>query len=98
MRKLLVLIGALAALAVTGAAAAKTVTVTITKNGYVPQAVTIAVSDSVQFTNTDAVAHQVVLKKTSGSPARRTRSSRSRLKAARAPSGTPARSPTPIQT
>jgi plastocyanin len=66
MRTLLVLIGAVVALAVTGAAAAKTVTVTITKNGYVPKAVTIAVGDSVQFTNTDAVAHQVVFKKTSG--------------------------------
>ncbi len=66
MRKQLILIGAVAALAVTGAAAAKTVTVTITKNGYVPKAVTIAVGDSVQFTNTDTVAHQVVFKKTGG--------------------------------
>jgi plastocyanin len=65
MRKLLVLIGAIAALAATGAAAA-TVTVSITKNGYVPKAVTIAVGDSVQFTNTDVVAHQVVFKKTGG--------------------------------
>ena len=44
MRKL-VLIGAIAAVAVPGAAAA-TVTVSITKNGYVPKAVTIAVGDS----------------------------------------------------
>ena len=65
MRKLLILIGAVAALAVTGAAAA-TVTVSITKNGYVPKAVIIAVGDSVQFTNTDTVAHQVVFKKTGG--------------------------------
>jgi plastocyanin len=65
MRKLLVLIGAVAAVAVPGAGAA-TVTVSITKNGYVPKAVTIAVGDSVQFTNTDTVAHQVVLKKTGG--------------------------------
>jgi len=65
MRKLLVLIGAIAALAATGAAA-KTVAVSITKNGYVPKAVTVAVGDSVQFTNTDTVAHQVVFKKTGG--------------------------------
>jgi len=65
MRKLLVLIGAIAALAVTGAAAG-TITVSITKNGYVPKAVTIAAGDSVQFTNTDTVAHQVVFKKTGG--------------------------------
>ena len=66
MRKLLVLIGAVAAVAVPGATAATTVTVSITKNGYVPKAVTIAVGDAVQFTNTDTVAHQVVLKKTGG--------------------------------
>jgi plastocyanin len=66
MRKLLVLIGAVAAVAVPGAAATTTVTVSITKNGYVPKAVTIAVGDVVQFTNTDAVAHEVVLKKTGG--------------------------------
>jgi plastocyanin len=66
MRKLLVLIGAVAAVAVPGASAATTVTVSITKNGYVPKAVTIAVGDAVQFTNTDTVAHQVVLKKTGG--------------------------------
>ena len=42
------------------------VTVSITKNGYVPKAVTIAVGDAVHFTNTDTVAHEVVLKKTGG--------------------------------
>lgn len=66
MRKLLFLIGATAAFAVTGAAAAATVTVSITKNGYVPKAVTIAVGDSVQFTNTDSVTHQVAFKKSDG--------------------------------
>ena len=65
MRKLLLLIGAIAAIAVTGATAA-TVTVSITKGGYVPKAVSIAVGDSVQFTNTDTVPHQVVFKKTGG--------------------------------
>ena len=43
MRKLLVLIGAVAAVAVPGATAAKMVPVSIPKNGYVPQAVTITV-------------------------------------------------------
>ena len=66
MRKLLVLIGAVAAVAVPVAATAATVTVSITKNGYVPKAVTIAVGDTVQFTNTDTVPHQVDLKKTGG--------------------------------
>ena len=66
MRRPLVLIGVIGALAVTGAAAATTVTVTVTKNGYVPKAVTIAVGDSLQFTNTDTLAHQLVFKKTSG--------------------------------
>ena len=66
MQKLLVLIGAVAAVAVPGATAATMVTVSITKNGYVPKAVTIAVGDAVHFTNTDTVAHEVVLKKTGG--------------------------------
>jgi len=49
-----------------GAADAKTVTVSITKNGYVPNAVTIAVGDTVQFTNSDTVVHQVTFKSTTG--------------------------------
>ena len=49
MRKLLLI--AIASLAIAGAAIAKTVAVTITKNGYVPKAVTVAVGDTVQFTN-----------------------------------------------
>jgi len=40
--------------------------VTISKAGYVPNAVTIAQGDSVQFTNADIVAHQVVFKTTTG--------------------------------
>ncbi len=66
MRKLLLMLVAIGAVAVTGAAAAKTVTVTITKSGYVPKAVTIAQGDSVQFTNSDTVAHQIVFKTTTG--------------------------------
>lgn len=49
-----------------GAAGAATVAVSITKNGYVPEAVTIAVGDTVQFTNSDTVAHQVVFKTMTG--------------------------------
>jgi len=66
MRKLLLLLAALGVLAVSGAAGAKTVTVTITKNGYVPKTVTIVQGDTVQFTNGDTVAHQVVFKTTTG--------------------------------
>jgi plastocyanin len=66
MRKLLLIAMAIASLAIAGTAIAKTVTVTITKNGYVPNAVTITVGDTVQFTNSDTVAHQIVFKPTSG--------------------------------
>ncbi len=64
MRKLMLI--AIASLAIAGAAIAKTVAVTITKNGYVPNAVTVAVGDTVQFTNSDTVAHQIVFKPTAG--------------------------------
>ncbi len=66
MRKLMLIAIASASLAIAGAAMAKTVAVTITKNGYVPNAVTIAVGDTVQFTNSDTVAHQIVFKPTTG--------------------------------
>jgi plastocyanin len=66
MRKLMLIAIAIASFAIAGAAIAKTVAVTITKNGYVPKAVTVAVGDSVQFTNSDTVAHQVVFKPTTG--------------------------------
>src|SRR5438094_5284893 len=66
MRNMLILAIALASLALAGAAGAKTVTVSITKNGYVPSATTIATGDAVQFTNADAVAHQIVFKTTTG--------------------------------
>jgi len=64
MRKLLLI--AIASLAIAGAAIAKTVAVTITKNGYVPKAVTVAVGDTVQFTNSDTVAHQIAFKLAAG--------------------------------
>lgn len=66
MRKLMLIAIAIASLAIAGAAIAKTVAVTITKNGYVPNAVTVAAGDTVQFTNSDTVAHQIVFKPTSG--------------------------------
>src|SRR6476469_7652070 len=66
MRKILIAVIALSSLALAGAAGAKTVTVSITKNGYVPSSTTIAAGDVVQFTNADTVAHQVVFKTTTG--------------------------------
>jgi plastocyanin len=66
MRKLTLLAVALVSLAVAVSAGAKTVTVTITKNGYVPSFVTLAAGDTIQFTNTDTVAHQVEMKPTTG--------------------------------
>jgi plastocyanin len=66
MRKLMLIAIAIVSLAIAGAAIAKTVAVTITKNGYVPNAVTIAVGDTLQFTNADTVAHQIVFKPTTG--------------------------------
>lgn len=66
MRKLLLLLAAFAMLAVTGAAAAATTTVTITKAGYVPSAPKIAQGDSVQFVNSDTVAHEIDFKPTTG--------------------------------
>ena len=66
MRKLMLIAIALLSLALAGAAGAKSVTVTITKNGYVPKAVSIAAGDTVQFTNSDTLAHQIVFKITTG--------------------------------
>jgi len=66
MRKLMLIAIAIASLVIAGAAIAKTVAVTITKNGYVPNAVTVAVGDILQFTNSDTVAHQIVFKPTTG--------------------------------
>ncbi len=66
MRKLLITAAAVLSLVIVGAAGANTVTVSITKNGYVPKAATIAVGDTVQFTNTDTVVHQVTFKTTTG--------------------------------
>jgi plastocyanin len=66
MRKLTLLTAAGLLLFVGAAAGAKTVSVAITKNGYVPSTVTIAQGDTVQWTNQDTSAHQIDLKQTNG--------------------------------
>jgi plastocyanin len=67
MRKLLVPLLAVVALVAAGAAAGKTSkTVTITKTGYMPTAVSITTGDAVVFKNADTVAHTVKLSSTTG--------------------------------
>lgn len=63
MRKLILVAVAVAALAGAGGSSAATVQVTITRAGFVPADVTIRVGDTVTWTNTDTVAHQVVFDK-----------------------------------
>jgi len=59
MRKALLLMLSVAALVAAAPASAKTVTVAITKAGYVPNSLTIPVGDTVTWTNSDTVNHQV---------------------------------------
>jgi plastocyanin len=60
-------LAALAVLAVAAASApAASTTMAITRNGYVPKTLTIVTGDSVVFANQDTVAHQVVLKPSTG--------------------------------
>jgi plastocyanin len=67
MRALPLLCVASLALFASGATAvAKTVTVSITKNGYVPKSVSVMAEDTVTFTNGDTVAHQVSFKSSTG--------------------------------
>jgi plastocyanin len=66
MRNLMPIAVAILSLAIAGAAEAKTITVAITKGGFVPKDVTIATGDAVQFTNSDTRAHQIVFKTTTG--------------------------------
>lgn len=73
MRKLLLPLLTVASLAVAGAAAdsaktaaSSTQTVTISKTGYKPTAVSITTGESVLFSNTDTVAHTVSFKSTTG--------------------------------
>lgn len=64
MRRLLMVLAV--AGVITATAFAATVTVTITKAGYVPASSTIAAGDTVQFTNADTTAHQVTFKSSTG--------------------------------
>lgn len=57
---------ALVSLILAGTAAANTVQVTVTKNGYVPKDVALAIGDSVQFTNSDSAAHELRFRSTTG--------------------------------
>jgi plastocyanin len=73
MRKLLLVLIAVASLAAAGAAverampaAAASQTVTITKTGYKPTSVSIFVGEAVVFANSDTVAHTVVFKQGTG--------------------------------
>jgi plastocyanin len=67
MRKLLLPLLVVVSLAAVGAAAGSTSkTVTISKTGYTPTAVTITTGDAVIFKNTDTVAHTLVLSPTTG--------------------------------
>jgi plastocyanin len=66
MRTATLMLCSMLLLVLAGAATGKASTVTITKNGYVPSSLTIATGDTVQFTNSDSVAHQVEFKSTTG--------------------------------
>lgn len=73
MRKLFLVLMAVASLAAAGAAvdrarpaAAASQTVTITKTGYKPTSVSIFVADAVVFANSDTTAHTVVFKQATG--------------------------------
>jgi plastocyanin len=62
MRRLLLLVLASVALTAAAPAVTATVTVTITKAGIVPANVTVKQGDTVTWTNSDTVVHQIVFK------------------------------------
>jgi len=66
MKRFILLAVAVLSLVATGSVSAKTVTMAITKDGYVPKTLSIATGDSVTFVNQDTAAHQVVLKPSTG--------------------------------
>lgn len=66
MRRLISVAVVTAAVLVVGSAAAKTVTIAITKNGFVPKTASLVAGDSVAFVNQDTQAHQLVLKPATG--------------------------------
>ena len=59
MRRLFIAVAAVLALTALGSATAADQTVTITRTGFVPADVTVAVGDTVTWRNTDTIAHQV---------------------------------------
>src|ERR671923_1923912 len=60
MRRLVVALAALAALAVAAPAQSATINVRITKSGFSPSSVRIDFGDTVKWTNADSTNHQVV--------------------------------------
>jgi plastocyanin len=66
MRKLISAAVVLIAVAVVGVASAKTVTIAITKSGFVPKTASLVTGDSVSFVNQDSQAHQLALKPSTG--------------------------------
>jgi plastocyanin len=60
MKKLMLLVISVSALAVAAPAMADTKTVQITKSGFVPATLTVVQGDTVKWTNLDATSHQVV--------------------------------------
>jgi plastocyanin len=66
MKRIIVLALAVLGIAAASSAPAATTTLAITKNGYVPKTLTIVAGDSVTFTNQDSIAHQLVLRPSSG--------------------------------
>lgn len=66
MRKVILLLVVVALVVGVGSAAAKTVAVTISRDGFVPKSVTIAQGDTVQFTNSDSIVHQIAFRSMTG--------------------------------
>jgi len=64
--KRLLLLGLVLGALVASSAPAATTTLAITHDGYVPKTMAIATGDSVVFANQDTVAHQIVLRPTTG--------------------------------
>ena len=66
MRRIITALVVVASVLAVGSAAAKTVTIAITKTGFVPKTASLVSGDSVSFVNQDTQAHQVVLKPATG--------------------------------
>lgn len=66
MPKVLLLAVLTALVVAVGSAAAKTVAVTITKDGFVPNSSALVQGDTVQFRNNDTVAHTITFRPTAG--------------------------------